>query len=92
MIFQELETLIQERKKTTNASSYTCRLLTQKNLVERKVHEELYEVLEAAFTGNKDQLVYEIGDLIYHLLVLLGKYEITLDEVDRELKKRRKKE
>ena len=89
-MLNELEQLISSRKCQSEASSYTCRLLNQKNLVERKVNEEAYEVIEAAFTGDRQQLIYELGDLFYHLLVLMGKNNITLEEVEQELKRRKK--
>jgi phosphoribosyl-ATP pyrophosphohydrolase len=90
MIFEELEKLIVSRKKEKIEASYTYKLLTTQYLVERKVHEELYEVIEAAFVGDKEQLIYEVGDLLYHLLVLLGKYDIPLSAIDEELRRRRK--
>lgn len=90
MIFQELEKMITDRKANERQGSYTSQLLTQKNFVERKVHEELYEVLEAVFTNDRAQLIYELGDLFYHLLVLLGKYGISVQEVEVELMRRRK--
>ncbi len=89
-MFTELEQNILARQMQPKAGSYTCRLLAEKYLVERKVHEELYEVLEAAFTRDREQLIYEAGDLMYHLLVLFRKYDIALEEINQELKRREK--
>jgi phosphoribosyl-ATP pyrophosphohydrolase/phosphoribosyl-AMP cyclohydrolase len=90
MMLEELEQLILSRRANPEPTSYTSRLLTQKNYVERKVHEELYEVIEAAFAGDRQQLIYELSDLFYHLLVLLGKHGILLKEISQELRRRRK--
>ncbi len=89
MIFSELEKIILERQKSQNANSYTCKLLSQDSLVERKISEECFEVIEAAFKKEKSALVYEACDLFYHLMVLLRKYDIGLNEVEDELKRRK---
>ncbi len=89
-MFEDLEQLISQRQAEGDSKSYTQRLLTEGNLVERKVNEEAYEVIEAALTGNREQIIYETGDLLYHLFVLLRKNNITLAEIDQELKGRRK--
>ena len=90
MMLTELEQRIEARQKQPKANSYTCKLLDEKFLVERKVHEELYEVLEAAFTNDREQLIYEAGDLLYHLLVLFRKHGVALEEINQELKRRQK--
>jgi phosphoribosyl-ATP pyrophosphohydrolase len=88
MFFNELEKKILERQKTQRTNSYTQKLLTEDFLVERKVSEECFEVIEAAFKKEKNALVYEACDLIYHLMVLLRKYDISLNEIEEELRRR----
>ena len=89
-IFKELEQIIAERQKQNEPRFYTCRLLTEGTLVERKVNEEAYELIEAAFKGQKGEILYEATDLIFHFLVLLRKYGISLEDIEKELLKRRK--
>lgn len=90
MIFKDLEKTISERQKTEQANSYTYRLLTEDFLVERKVSEECFEVVEASFKKDKNGLINEACDLIYHLMVLLRKSDISLLELEKELMRRRR--
>lgn len=88
-ILTDLEELIESRKKSTISESYTCRLLADETLAPRKVSEEAYEVCEAALLGNKEGLVQEIADLMFHLFVLMGQKNVRLEEVLQVLEKRR---
>jgi phosphoribosyl-ATP pyrophosphohydrolase len=88
-IFKELEQIIAERQRQNEPRFYTCRLLTEGTLVERKVNEEAYELIEAAFKGRKGEILYEAADLIFHFLVLLRKHSISLEDIEKELLKRR---
>jgi phosphoribosyl-ATP pyrophosphohydrolase len=90
-IFKELEKIIAERRRQNCPSFYTCRLLSEGRLVERKLHEEAYELIEAAFNGEKKEIVYEAADLLFHFLVLLSKHDVAFQEVEAELIKRRRK-
>jgi phosphoribosyl-ATP pyrophosphohydrolase/phosphoribosyl-AMP cyclohydrolase len=89
-IVSELWKVFDERKKGQCESSYTCRLLNNRNLLLKKVAEESSEVLLAAKDKNRQAVVYEAADLMYHLLVLLYDEGIPLDEVYKELEGRRK--
>ncbi len=89
-IFKDLEQIIAERQKQNESQFYTCRLLTEGTLVERKVSEEAYELIEAAFKGDRAAILYESCDLVFHVLVLLRKYNISLEEIEKELLSRRK--
>jgi phosphoribosyl-ATP pyrophosphohydrolase len=56
-----------------------------------KINEEAREVVEAAGETGEDgrqHLIYEAGDLIYHLFVMLGHRGVRLDEVETELARR----
>jgi phosphoribosyl-ATP pyrophosphohydrolase len=89
-IFKDLEQIIAKRQKQNDSRFYTCRLLTEGTLVERKVSEEAYELIEAAFKGEREAILYESCDLVFHVLVLLRKYGISLEEIEKELLRRRK--
>ena len=86
---EELVQIIRSRKNADADKSYTSQLLSNKNLSQSKVEEELKELLES-IQDNHNQ-VYEAADLIYHILVLLEANEIKIEEVMTELKKRQNK-
>lgn len=92
----ELETLyetIADRKIHAEEGSYTAYLFnkgTEKIL--KKVGEECSEVIIASMKeNNNEEIINEVGDLIYHLFVLMADKDITLDAVNEELARRSKK-
>lgn len=88
----ELYGIIESRKNDPVEESYT-NYLFEKGIdkILKKVGEESTEVIVASKNGKKDEEVPEICDLIYHIVVLMVNQGITLDEIDQELKNRRKK-
>lgn len=71
--------------------SYTALLLTSKeDKCLGKVVEEAGEVVMACKDDDHDHIRYEMGDLLYHLLVVAERYGITLDELAGELNARMK--
>ncbi len=93
-VIEELWAVIQDRKKNPKAGSYTGKLMADEALIFEKLEEELSEIEEAVREGRisgseKDSLVWEVSDLLYHLLVLLAAKGVPLDEVFQELKRRR---
>lgn len=91
VILEELYGVLQQRIKDKAPDSYTYSL-HKKGLDEiiKKVGEESIEVVLSAKHQKKEDLIYEVGDLIYHLLLLLVEKEISLEEICRELESRRK--
>lgn len=89
-ILNDLMTLIKERKEHPKEESYT-NYLFDKGLekILKKIGEESSEVIIAAMSGKKDDLIYELADLVYHSLVLMANEGIELDEIEKELNKRR---
>lgn len=86
------ETLLQ-RKQHAEVGSYTA-YLYEKGLekILKKVGEECTEVIIASMKeNNKEEIVNEISDLLYHVFVLMAEKNITLDDIDTELEKRSKK-
>ena len=79
---------IRERKSSSPDSSYTNRLLNDKNLSVAKVKEEMRELIEAV---EKDtNKIHEAADVMYHLMVYLEANNIKIEDVMSELKKRQK--
>lgn len=90
-LVQRLYNLIKERKNTPKEGSYT-NYLFDKGLdkILKKVGEESAEVIIGAKNENKEEVVYEISDLVYHLLVLMVYLNISIEEIKEELKGREK--
>lgn len=87
--FADLEEIIHDRIRHPVDDSYTTRLLAAgtKRLAQ-KVGEEGVEVALAATAGDKDEVVDEAADLVYHLIVLLADQELRLGDVAARLRTR----
>ena len=84
-----LEKRIADRKNADPATSYSKRLMDSGlDKVAQKVGEEAVETVIAALAQDREALLGESADLLYHLLVLLQCKELTLAEVVDVLKKR----
>ncbi|MBC1703379.1 phosphoribosyl-ATP diphosphatase [Listeria welshimeri] len=79
---------IKKRKEQPKEGSYT-NYLFEKGLdkILKKVGEETTEVIIAS-KNNNQELVNEVADLIYHLLVLLAEKNVSLSSVQAELERR----
>ena len=87
-ILEQLMKTIRERKSSSPDSSYTNKLLNDKNLSVAKVKEEIGELIEAV---EKDtNKIHEAADVMYHLMVYLEANNIKIEDVMSELKKRQK--
>jgi phosphoribosyl-ATP pyrophosphohydrolase len=87
-ILEQLIKTIRDRKNSSSDSSYTNKLLNDKNLSVAKVKEEIGELIEAV---EKDKnKIHEAADVIYHLMVYLEANNIKIEDVMSELKKRQK--
>jgi len=88
----ELFALIKDRKEKLPSDSYTSKLFKEgENRIIQKVGEEAVETLIAAKNRNKTEIVNEVSDLIYHLLVLLADQNIELEDIVNNLEGRHKK-
>jgi phosphoribosyl-ATP pyrophosphohydrolase/phosphoribosyl-AMP cyclohydrolase len=89
-ILNELYGVIADRKSNPKEGSYTCYLFDKGlDKILKKVGEEASETIIAAKNDGKGELVYEVSDLLYHLLVLLVEKGVTLEDIEKELKSRR---
>lgn len=90
-VLDELFATILDRRANPRPGSYTVRLLEAGgDEILKKVGEEAMEVILAAKGQGDEQLVYEVADLFYHLLVLLAARGLTLADVEAELVRRRR--
>lgn len=89
-IIEELYAVIEDRKANPVEGSYTNYLMDKGvEKIAKKIGEEAVETAIAAVSNNKADTTGEIADLIYHLLVLMGKMDISLEDIESELRSRR---
>ena len=87
--WEGLYRLIEGRKSQPKEGSYTTYLFEKgKDKILKKVGEECTEVLIGAAKNDKEETVYEIADLAYHLLVLMVEMGISLEDIIAEESKR----
>lgn len=81
--------IVLDRKANPSPDSYVCRLLERgEDKILQKVGEEAVETILAAKGGDEGQLVHEIADLWFHLIVLLGSRGIPPEKIAGELERR----
>ena len=85
---EDLIKTIRDRKNSSPDKSYTNKLLNDKNLSVSKVKEEVAELIEAVEKNTNK--IHESADVIYHLLVYLEANDIKIEDVVKELEKRKK--
>ena len=85
---EDLIKTIRDRKNSSPDKSYTNKLLNDKNLSTSKVKEEVGELIEAVEKNTNK--IHESADVIYHLLVYLEANNVKIEDVMKELEKRKK--
>ena len=86
---ESLMKLIEGRKTEKKEGSYTTYLFEKGiDKILKKVGEECTEVIIAGKADDKAETVYEISDLVYHVMVLMIQMGISLDDITRELASR----
>ena len=78
-----------KKKKFDKEISYTSSLLSEKNLLAKKIGEESIEVILEYLNNNKKNLIKESADLLYHLIVVWISADVKPAEVWNELQKRK---
>jgi phosphoribosyl-ATP pyrophosphohydrolase len=87
--FEALYKTVKDRKENPEEGSYTCYLYEKgEEKILKKVGEECTEVIIASLSQSKTDLINELGDLYYHLMVLMVQKGVSLDELCEELNKR----
>ncbi|WP_027161033.1 phosphoribosyl-ATP diphosphatase [Mesorhizobium sp. WSM1293] len=85
----DLEETIRERAHSGDPDSWTAKLFARGiDKAAQKLGEEAVEMVIAAVKGDKQALVSESADLIYHWLVVLGLSGVSLSDVLKELEGR----
>jgi len=88
-ILQRLSEVLEERKTANPDSSYVARLYQKgTNSIAKKIGEEATEMIVASKDGERDQVIYEAADLIFHTMVMLTHLNINFTEILDELARR----
>ncbi|MDT1061796.1 phosphoribosyl-ATP diphosphatase [Paracoccus sp. CPCC 101403] len=86
---QRLAETIESRKGADPDTSWTAKLLSRgPEKCAEKFGEEAVEAIIEAVKGDRDRLVSEAADTLYHLLVMLAARDVTLADVENELDRR----
>ncbi|SIQ82931.1 phosphoribosyl-ATP pyrophosphatase [Rhizobium sp. RU20A] len=86
---EHLESIVADRAKASPEESWTAKLVSQgQGRAAKKLGEEAVETVIAAIGGNRDEIVSESADLLYHLMVVLKISGIALQDVYDELERR----
>jgi len=89
IIIGEVMQTVESRKKTMPENSYVASLLRGgTDAILCKMAEELGEVVKAAREKGRAEQVRELCDLLFHVMVLMARQEITLKAVEAELARR----
>ena len=87
--YEGLYKMIAGRKTNPKEGSYTTYLFDKGlDKILKKVGEECTEVIVAGKGGDRDETIYEIADLCYHVMVLMVQSGISLKDVTEELSRR----
>jgi len=87
--FSELEDIIHNRIDNPTDESYTASLMRSgSKRIAQKLGEEGVELALAAATGDRDEVVDEAADLMYHLIVLLADQDLNLGSIAKRLRTR----
>jgi len=88
-VLEQLESTILARRAADPGSSYVAKLFAKgMPKIAQKLGEEVVETVIAAVGGDRNGVVYEAADLLFHLTVLLAAAGIPLSEVMAELERR----
>ncbi|MCD7955841.1 MAG: bifunctional phosphoribosyl-AMP cyclohydrolase/phosphoribosyl-ATP diphosphatase HisIE [Lachnospiraceae bacterium] len=88
-VFEEVFAVIEDRKVHPKEGSYTNYLFDKGiDKILKKVGEEAAEIIIAAKNPDPEEVVYEISDFLYHVMVLMSERGLTWEDITRELAKR----
>lgn len=87
--YTDLMEMLEGRKNEPKEGSYTSYLFEKgRDKILKKLGEECTEVIISAKDNDKPNTVYELGDLMYHAMVLMLDMGISLDDIRREMASR----
>ena len=89
-VLREVFEVIEDRRDNPKPDSYVSGLISKDlEKILKKIGEETTELTLAATGSDKDSLVHEAADLIFHVMILLAYKRVPLAAVLNELRRRR---
>jgi len=90
-IITEVYNVILDRKEKMPEGSYVAKKMKEGlDRILKKIGEEAGEFIIAVKNGDEKEIIYELGDLIFHSLLVLGYLDIPVSKLYEELRSRRK--
>ncbi|EAT16559.1 bifunctional phosphoribosyl-AMP cyclohydrolase/phosphoribosyl-ATP diphosphatase HisIE [Desulfuromonas acetoxidans] len=81
--------VIQDRRRNPSEKSYVHSLFTKGlDKILSKIGEEATETAVAGKGGDREEVIYEVADLFFHTLILLGYYDLPPERIYAELRRR----
>jgi phosphoribosyl-ATP pyrophosphohydrolase len=89
-ILNKIYQIIQQRRQLADSEKSYVKSLFDKGLdkILAKIGEEATETAVAGKGGNREEVIYEVADLFFHVLVLLGYYDLPPEHIYAELRRR----
>ena len=88
-ILSQLQQVLIQRKNCSAQDSYVASLYNKgSDTILKKLAEETAETIMAVKDGDKQHIIYESADLVFHLLVMLSQQNLNIDQVLAELESR----
>jgi len=88
-VLLRLSETLASRRNADPETSYTAKLFAKgPDSILKKIGEECAELIMAAKDGERQNIVYESADVLYHVLALLAFYDIGAEDLLNELQRR----
>lgn len=88
-ILHRLSDTLASRRNADPETSYTAQLFSKgPDSILKKIGEECAELIMAGKEGKRLNVVRESTDVIYHILVLLAYYDMSIEDVSQEMRRR----
>ena len=88
-VLHRLSETLASRRNADPETSYTAKLFSKgPDSILKKIGEESAELIMAAKDGQRLNIVRESTDLIYHIMVLLAFYDMGIEDVSQEMRRR----
>ena len=88
-ILHRLSETLASRRHADPETSYTAKLFANgPDSILKKIGEESAELIMASKDGKRLNIVRESADLVYHVLVLLAFYGLSIEDVSQEMRRR----
>lgn len=88
-VLHRLSETLASRRHADPETSYTAQLFAKgPDAILKKIGEECAELIMAAKDGKRLNIVWESTDVIYHVLVLLAFFDMTIEDVSQEMRRR----